>query len=206
VGEHRRIELPDGSLLVLDTATAVDLRFDQRRRLILLHEGAIFLAVAADRARPLAVITPEARTQALGTRFSVRRLHGIATRVTVHESQVELCPRDDLDHCRRLERGQQAQATARQVEPPVAVPLQTTPAWVRSRLEVEDRPVTAVLAELARYHRGLLRYDPSALAGMRVSGVLPLDNLDQALRALAATLPIRIDRYTPWLVVVSLTP
>ena len=43
-------------------------------------------------------------------------------------------------------------------------------------------PLAQVAAELARYRRGWLTCDP-AVAGIRVSGVLPLADTDQALAA-----------------------
>jgi transmembrane sensor len=39
--------------------------------------------------------------------------------------------------------------------------------------------------------------------GLRVQGVFPLDAPDRTLDALAETLPIRINRYSPWLTMIS---
>lgn len=206
IGERRTLELPDGSRLVLDTATAVDVRYTTERRQIRLRDGRLFLDVARDPDRPLEVVTAEARATALGTRFSVRRLQtgdADTTRVSVHESRVELCPASDNAECRRLRGGQSAAAAEGRVGPVAAFAVVPEPGWVRGHLDIDDRPVAEVLAELARYHRGLLRYDAAALAGLQVSGVLPLDDTARALKALAATVPIRVQRYTPWVITVD---
>jgi transmembrane sensor len=161
--------------------------------------------VAPDAERPLEVVTAEARVRALGTRFSVRRLHGAygdSTRLMVYESRVELCPAAPGE-CRRLHGGQQAAADDAGLGPVTEHPVADAPPWVTGHLEVEDRPLGEVLAELARYHRGVLHFDEAALAGLQVSGVLPLDNMDRALRALAGALPIRVHRYSPWVVAVT---
>lgn len=206
IGERRSIELADGSRLTLDTATAVDVAYTDGLRRIRLRDGRLFVDVAPDPDRPLEVITDEARARALGTRFSVRRLRegrARATRVSVYESRVELCPAASGGDCQRLQGGERAAATNGRVGPVTALAANMQPAWVRGQLQVEDRPVSEVLAELARYHRGLLRYDAGALAGLRVSGVLPLEDTDRALKALAASVPLRIQRYTPWVIRVS---
>ncbi|WYX12355.1 hypothetical protein WJ978_13795 [Achromobacter xylosoxidans] len=48
-----------------------------------------------------------------------------------------------------------------------------------------------VVAELARYRRGVVRCDP-AVARLRVSGTFPLADTDRALAMLAATYPVAI--------------
>lgn len=70
-------------------------------------------------------------------------------------------------------------------------------------LYAERMPLPDFVAELARYRPGILRCDP-ALAALTVSGAFQLDDTDAALRALAATLPLRVDtRSRYW---VTLTP
>jgi len=208
IGERRILTLADGSRLTLDTATAVDVRFTAGRRQIRLIDGRVFIDVAPDAGRPLQVVTEEARTTALGTRFSVRRLREAdaeATRVTVHESRVELCATGG-DACRRLDAGQRAQAAGGEVDAMMVVPIGSTPNWIDGVLEIDGRSAAEVLAELGRYHRGVLRYDASSLADLEVSGVLPLDDTERALNALAATLPIRVRHYTPWVISVTRLP
>jgi transmembrane sensor len=205
IGERRTLILADGSRLVLDTATAVDVRFDDTLRQIRLRQGQVFIDVAPDSGRPLEVVTAEARVRALGTRFSVRRAGGAeagTTRVAVYESRVELCPAVDASACQRLEIGQRADASRARVGALQALTARGAPGWITGYLEVEDLPVAEVLAELARYHRGLLYYDASALGDLTFSGTLPLGQTERALHALANTLPIRVGRYGPWVITV----
>ena len=206
IGERASVVLPDGSRLDLNTGSAVDVLFDNRYRRVVLHDGELHITVARDPDRPLEVITTEGAARALGTRFSVRKLDRDkehAMRVTVYESRVRLCVDENNEDCRRLRGGQQVQAGGGQIGQISTVSKGSSPSWLRGRLEVNDQAVTAVLDELTRHHRGLLRYDRDALAGLRVSGTLPLDDIPRALDALAATLPIKIERYTDWVLVVS---
>ncbi|WP_313389769.1 FecR family protein, partial [Achromobacter aegrifaciens] len=69
-GERRQFQLPDGSVLALNTASAVDLDYSAEQRLVLLREGEILLRsahAAPPDPRPLRVRTAEGSVQALGT-------------------------------------------------------------------------------------------------------------------------------------------
>ncbi|HGM8376097.1 TPA: FecR domain-containing protein, partial [Pseudomonas aeruginosa] len=70
VGEQRRLTLPDGSLLTLNTDSAVDLAFDASQRLVRLLCGEIFVDSRPD-PRPFRVATAEARLHAGAARFNV---------------------------------------------------------------------------------------------------------------------------------------
>jgi len=199
IGEIREVTLPDGSRLTLDTGSAVDLRYDDATRRILLLRGDIMLDVAPDAARPLVVETPQGSLRALGTRFTVHRGDG-DTRVSVQESAVRACAA--ADDCLILQPGQGARLQGQRIEGPFAAPLQAE-AWAQGVLVVENRPLAEVLDALARYRRGVLRYDPAAIAHLRVSGVLPLRDTDKALAALAASLPVTLTRHTRFWVTVG---
>lgn len=55
----------------------------------------------------------------------------------------------------------------------------------------DELRLDAFVAELERYRPGLLRCDP-AVAGLRVSGVFPLDDTDRILAMLPSVLPVRV--------------
>ncbi|WZB60896.1 FecR domain-containing protein [Achromobacter xylosoxidans] len=76
VGQTRHDTLPDGSRLWLDTASAVDLRFDTHVRRVVLIDGQAMIETQPDAtapARPFVLDLGHARLRALGTRFAVRR-------------------------------------------------------------------------------------------------------------------------------------
>ena len=84
-----------------------------------------------------------------------------------------------------------------------AVPTDDSAAiWEQGMLLAQDMPLAQVLAEMARYRRGVLRCDPR-VSGIRVSGAISLADTDAGLALLARTLPVRLVRRTPWWVVVE---
>lgn len=202
-GERLTVQLADGSSLVLNGGSAVDVRYDAGHRRVILHRGEVLAQVQADPARPFVVETRAGTAQALGTRYLVRQEWDEGVRVTVLESRVRACSAANVPGCVDLGPGEQARL--RDGSAPAAHPVdaRAAAAWTQGRLVVDARPVAEVLDELARAHRGYLRYDAEALAGLQVSGVFPLDDPERALQLLAASLPLRVDHYTPWVTTVS---
>ncbi|MPQ55812.1 FecR domain-containing protein [Duganella sp. FT27W] len=195
-GERRELVLDDGTRLVMNTATALDVRFTAGQRRIDLHRGEIMIATGKDHGapyRPFVVHTVHGAARALGTRFSVYQ-HDQRTEVAVYEGAVEVQPRRATAPARRLAAGNAARFDANNAAPVYALAADG-PAWVRGVLEAEQMPLPDFLAELARYRRGVIHCD-AALAGERVSGIYPLADTDKVLAALARALPLRVSYLT----------
>jgi len=201
-GEQRRMQLADGTRLLLNTATAVDIQYTAEQRVIWLRAGEILLTTGKDPApvhRPFIVRTAQGSVQALGTRFMVRdERDGI--RVAVFEGAVAIRPAAS-DAQRVLRAGQQTVFDAQRIEPESAVDTALV-SWEDGMLAARNWRLADLVAELARYRRGFLRCDP-AVAELRVSGAFPLNDIDAGLRLLEKTLPVRIQRMTPYWVTVA---
>lgn len=195
VGERRPFTLDDGSLLVMDTDSALDVVFDARQRLIHLHRGRVLIATARDAGaaaggvgRPFRVRTGHGLVEALGTRFTVRT-HADLSQVAVIEDRVRVMQNGTAGDGTLVGAGQQLDfGLPAGAGPEPSGPV--TAAWVTGSLVAVDMPLGEWVAELGRYRRGVLRCDP-AVAGLRVSGAFPLDDTDRALQLLADTFPVR---------------
>jgi len=193
-GERRSLSLNDGTELELNTDTALDVKFDAVQRLIRLHRGEVLIDTGADprRAdesfRPFWVQTRQGRIRALGTRFVVRRDHDI-TRVQVYDGAVEVQPAN-AGARQVIQAGQQLSFSAEAVQLPRPVDPHGAD-WARGLLVAQQMPLGEFIHELARYRPGLLRCDP-AIVDLRISGAFQLDNTDQVLAALPATLPVQV--------------
>ena len=210
-GERRRLVLSDGTRLALNTATALDIRFDDRLRRIVLHSGEIQVSTARDRAgRPFQVATPEGLLVPVGTRFTVRRDErdavraGSATLLAVTEGAVRIHPQDAAGGAVLVQAGQQARFTRERVQPMGAVD-EAAQSWVDGMLTAERMPLAAFVAELDRYRPGRIRCAPE-VGGLLVTGVWPLegdDATDRILASLERQLPVRVSRYTRYWVTVA---
>lgn len=191
VGERRDVILADGSLLQMDTDTAIDVEFSAHARLVRLRRGRVLITTAhGAQAAPLFFVqTAEGRVQALGTRFTVWQRDGL-TEVAVLEARVALHAEAARGDPPILVAGQHARFDRRGL-----VERRTTAAgdsaWALGMLIADAMPLGAFIAELARY-----RTTPLTLAAdvrsLRISGTYPLADTDRALAALTATLPVRL--------------
>ncbi|VCU68216.1 fec operon regulator FecR [Pigmentiphaga humi] len=204
-GEQRSFALEDGTQLMLNTGSAVNLRFDASERRILLVAGEIMVATrhgpgsSAD-SRPLLVQTAEGTIRSLGTRFTVRQ-RPERTSVAVLESAVEISSQGAPGSTRVLHAGEQTQFSRETVEAPGSTDEQTD-AWTRGQLLADEQRLDDFLAELDRYRPGMLRVDPR-IAGLRLSGVFPLADTDRILATLPSVLPVRVQwRTRYWATVV----
>ncbi|CAI3800359.1 Protein FecR [Pseudomonas sp. MM221] len=198
-GERRSFTLADGSRLSLNSASAVDVQFDAGQRLLVLRHGELLIQVARDPLRPLRVRTAQGQVQALGTRFLVSQEQD-ATRVVVLQHSVRASLADGQSA--ELQQGQAALLRDSTIER-LTGEQQQRAAWLEGRLEVLDEPLYRVVDALRPYQRGYIRLSPAA-RDLRVQGVFPLDQPQQALKALAEALPISVERYGPWLMLIDL--
>ncbi|MFD2644387.1 FecR domain-containing protein [Pseudomonas japonica] len=195
VGERRPLVLADGSQVLLDSRSALDVRFDPDLRLLRLISGRVLVQTAADTlGRPFLVETPQGQVRALGTRFSVQT-EAQFCEVAVLEKAVEVRPADSA-RVLRLEAGQQVRFDRVRLGDPWRSDASVA-SWRNGSLIAIQRPLDDLLDELSRYRRGWLRCDPS-IAGLRISGAFPLDDTDRALAALESGFGLRIVRRTDY--------
>lgn len=197
-GQRQDFNLADGSRLSLNANSAVDLHFTDRQRLLILRRGELVINVAPDPERPLCVRTAEGEVRSPAARFLVARQEQ-ASRVVVLQQSVQA--RLFSGVTRDLQEGQAAILYPRSIVPMVGDQRHRAD-WLQAKLNVLDDPLEDVVAALRPYTRGFVRVAPE-IRGLRVQGVYPLDNSGRAFAALAETLPIRVDHYSPWLTVVG---
>ena len=200
VGERRQFRLADGSSLLLNTDTSVNLRFDGHQRVLELLWGEMIVTTAVDPLqRPLKVVTRYGEVLALGTRFIVRSGNQEGE-VAVLEKAVEVTSYGGGSKV-RLEAGQSLSfnpaslGTVRRNDA-------STGAWQRGSIIAINRPLAELLTDLSRYRTGVLRCDPR-IADLKVSGAFPIDNTDLALAALESGFSLRISRFSRYWVNVS---
>ncbi|RJF93501.1 FecR family protein [Sphingomonas cavernae] len=181
VGEQRRVSLADGSAVVLDTDSAIDVDLEPGTRRLALRKGRARFDVRADARRPFVVDAGDVRITALGTAFDV--LHeGDRVDVVLIHGKV------------RVDRKRAKSVVLAPAQRAVSVPgrdvtlgatnLDAAAAWSEGRLVYAAMPLGEALHEIARYaDRPLVigAIDPDA----RVSGVFETKDPLAALRTIA---------------------
>jgi len=195
-GERRRLTLADGSVLDLNTATAVDLDPDRRGLRLLRGE------IALRRAQPSPFVIRTAFAEATlvaGGDLCVRQ-YETGCEFSVASGNLDVRAQDGSRW--RVPQGKRLRLPAQ-----AGVPLQpfdvAQPGWREGVLVANDERLGDFLRELDRYHPGILRWDAS-LETLRVTGSFRLDDTDRILQLLAASLPLEVrSRSRYW---VSLVP
>lgn len=193
-GQQTQVQLPDGSLLRLDTSTQLDVALYAQRREVRLAQGQAMFQVQGDAARPFDVLAGPVRITVVGTRFAVRYTPGMAgydgVRVAVEEGRVQVAAPGAAPVL--LTAGQQVVTDAAgTLGPVVAVPPSGVAPWRAHRVSFDDTPLAQALAELGRYGpTGITLQDPQ-LGALRLTGTFDPRHLDNFVRALPRVLPVR---------------
>lgn len=198
-GEQRTLHLADGTVINLNTHSALDVRFDEQQRRIVLQDGEILIETGHNDSRPFIVETRDGQMRALGTRFLVKREED-GTRLSVLNSAVaaraDAGPEEKI-----LQEGQQVLMHRDGLGPLTALNAGAD-AWTRGMLVVDNARLEDLVRELGRYRPGHLGVAPE-IADLRITGSFPLHNTDLALTALLPTLPVQIEQHTAWWVTVA---
>lgn len=191
VGEQRAEQLPDGTHIVLNTQTALQVDYGHRQRKVTLQHGEAMFKVSHDAKRPFLVTAGDGSTVALGTRFEVRNEDGVAL-VTLLEGRVEVTARDEQ---RQLAPGEQARYGAGTAGISVRrVDTAAITSWMRGRLDFSGLPLAQALSEANRYSAVKLRLGDPKLAALPVGGSFRAGDNAAIAAALSAVFPVRVAR------------
>lgn len=190
VGERKRVVLTDGSIVWLNSSTALSTDFTITERRLTLHVGEALFEVAKDKARPFTVISGTGEARAVGTVYAVHRRGGISE-VIVTEGIVEVGNGSNIT---RLTAGQQVAYGEGFVSRVGSVDGEALTAWSRGKLVFNRRPLADVAAELERYQHGAVIIRDERLKRLEVTGVFDLDDPAALLRAISATINVPVTR------------
>ncbi len=182
VGVQQAARLTDGTRLVLDSDSAVDLVFSPEERRIDIRAGRAFFDVGADK-RPFRIVANGVSIRDIGTRFSVER-DGDAVRVAVWDGEVAVQPGSERSTEQMLRAGQTG-GFAGKFLPVRTVPADISFAWLEHRLFFEQATLGEVVGALRRYHRGWIVIGNARLAAMQVSGGYDTQDVPAAIEDLA---------------------
>lgn len=190
-GERRELLASDGSLIRLNTASAIDLRYSAEQRRLNLLRGEVSLDGNANDNRPFNIDTHVGALSTLGGQLLLRE-NAQGLLLAVRRGEVTLFPATAAAH--RVKPGEVLQVFAQGDFQPAN--LHGDPwGWTDGVLSVQQMPLGEFTDELARYRPGVLRCAPE-VAGLKVSGTFQLADTDQVLLLVARSLPVRVDYRT----------
>lgn len=190
LGERRTETLADGTQLVLNTDSALEVRYAKDRRSISLRRGEAQFDVAKDASRPFVVHIGQDSVTALGTRFQVRRDLS-STVVTLLEGEVEVAQGPEKYVLRPNERAVLSERTGISI---AAVDPEFATGWLDGWLRFRGVPLAEVIAEANRYSDQKLRLGDPRLADIELSGNFHAGDNSSIADAVSLILPLRIER------------
>lgn len=179
-GERRSEVLQDGSQLVLNAQSEVQVSLSPRERRVSLNRGQVFFNVARDEQRLFVVNAGEAQVLVLGTRFDVDRTSARTT-IAVYEGSVNV----QADRSVVLHGGEQISLADGRLGRVETRALGTSPAWRSGWIDVSEEPLAQVVGHLQRYLERDVLIPEGALAEQPVSGRFSLDRPLESLQLLA---------------------
>ncbi|WP_413793952.1 MULTISPECIES: DUF4880 domain-containing protein [unclassified Pseudomonas] len=204
-GERKRFQLDDGSLIQLNSDSAVDSYFDAQRRLIILRRGEIIVNTGADagtaQPRPLWVQTRDGLVRTLNARF-LAYARDDATLLAVQEGTVSVLPGGRQTPANdTVQAGSQRLFTSQGVREFKSNGLDVW-SWSDGVISARDMRLGDFVEALSRYRPGVLRC-AKEVSDLRVSGTFQLANTDRVLALVAQSLHLRIDYRTHYWVTLS---
>lgn len=180
-GERRSVRLADGSVLHLDSASALNVDLRGRTRVLNLVQGQVYLEVALD-GRALEVRLDDTRIQVYGTRLQITR-HGGHDELRVLNGKAAVVQGDDQ---RLVGAGERVTFSDTHIGPVEKADDKDAGAWRRGRLNARNMPLVEVLERLAAYRGQQLWLLDEQAAQRRVDADFDLDHPEQSLARLAA--------------------
>lgn len=215
VGGLRSLTLPDGSVLDLNTDTAVEIAYDAQSRRVHLLRGEAHFTIAKDAGRPFTVRAGGVNVRAVGTAFNVR-LRARDVDVLVTEGRVSLA---DARRDRPLvplasevsaapavltagHRVVVPEAALASAQPAAAIRMEMAPpleisrrlAWQAKRIEFEPTALREVLAEFNRYNAHQLVMGDDAVGDIVVGGSFAVGDYEMLARLLEASFGVTAER------------
>ena len=183
VGERQRLQLEDGSKVLLNTNSAFSSRMVNAQSSARLYQGEAYFEVPANLEFPLVLEAGPVRVSVRDTAFAVSYLNGQA-QVRVQRGDVDL-RMNSVGTQMRLSAGNSVSIGPNGFGQPVKLNPQTDLAWVQGRLVFENCPMGKVLDEVRRYYPGWIVNNNEQLASVAVTGNYRLDQPLDIVRSLA---------------------
>lgn len=190
-GERRSFDLTDGSVLMLNVATEVELRFSDRGRHVRLRRGEALFKVAHDKTRPFKVATADGEVVALGTRFQVRN-DDTRVMVTLLEGSVAV-NRPELRQQAMLVPGEQLRFVMGETAIDRRnIDAEVISSWSTGRLRFRGTALVDVLAEINRYSTLQIRVDEPSLHDTPINGAFAIGDSESVANALSVLLNLQV--------------
>lgn len=207
LGERQQLVLEDGTTVILNTASRLEVDYRGSLRRVNLLAGEAMFRVAKNPGRPFVVTAGNRQVVALGTAFGVR-LDGAAVQVTLLEGRVAVAPARTPVNTRGgepisdpdavvLKPGQQLREIDSEAPTVHTVDAEHALSWQDGWLVFDNDTLTFAIAEVSRYTQERIVVDDPRFATLKVSGTMRTGQVEDLIDALTRVYPIDVERGSP---------
>ena len=198
VGQRQTRLLRDGTRVVLNTDTRIEVNYDQHLRRVRLIRGEAWFNVSKHPTWPFIVSVGDQEVRALGTSFIVRR-DAQDLSVTLVDGQVSIAPsarnEDAPPQAPQILAPGQRLVISRHHELAVDRPeLSRVTAWERGQVEFAETPLEDAVTEMNRYTTSHITVPDAEVAQLRIGGVFHAGDSDEFIKVVTAAFGLRADR------------
>lgn len=200
VGERSNITLSDGSSVVLNTNSRIEVRYTAERRSVRLLAGQAWFQVAKNPERPFVVEAGDRRVTALGTAFDVRMDRPDSVQVTLAEGKVSVEPilsplarlispppvPELLVAGEALIVSDDASVEKRKAD------LTKLESWRQGQVVFDNDTLESAIAEINRYSATRIELADPSLGALRVSGVFKAGHSDSFVETVTGHYPLQV--------------
>jgi transmembrane sensor len=220
IGQQSTVVLPDGSEVLLNTNSRIEVSFSTGSRDIILHRGEAQFTVTKDKARPFRVHANGGVVEAVGTMFTVQETPEKTLEVTVIEGVVNFTRISEQTAAMATQQAQPAVTESAQVIAPAARPipleagesvhvdetndtilkqtfqpdeLESRLAWREGMLLFQGDPLEKVIQEVSRYTSIRIDVDEN-VRDIAVLGYFRTGDVEGVLLAMQNTFNLKVER------------
>jgi len=193
--EHKSVALSDGSTVELNNASSIEFAemFSEKVREVKL-KGEAFFSVTKDR-RPFKVITDNANTTVLGTKFNIWT-RGEITRVIVKEGSVSLSPKKENTNGVVLTKNQSSTIIQNQEPtPPKNVNTDYLLGWMNGKLTFYQTPLNEIVDELVIHYDIPIYLENNSLRNYTLTGSFRNKEVDSVLTMICLSLDLEFVKH-----------
>jgi transmembrane sensor len=199
IGQQRVRVLQDGTQVVLNTDTRIEVNYDERFRRVRLVRGEARFDVSKRPTWPFLVSVGDQEIRALGTSFIVRHDNDQDLSVTLVDGRISVAPVAGNGEAppqapQVLVPGQRL-VFSRHHAPAMDRPeLSRLTAWERGRVEFDATPLEAATTEMNRYTTTRVIVSDPEVAQLRIGGVFRAGDSDEFVKIVTSVLGLQADR------------
>ncbi|MEY4931681.1 MAG: hypothetical protein RLZZ403_1, partial [Pseudomonadota bacterium] len=192
-GEHRLVNLPDGSELIMGAMSAIEVDYSASRRQLWQTKGEVLFTVSEDPARPFVVETPAGSVRAVGTAFNINAMADVAVISVVKGIiRVELDPQRpvapggaSLGSTRELSADQQISLGVGQILEDVhSANSEDVLGWRSGRFVYSGAALSRVIEDVNRYADTQVKLGDRAAGELLFTGAIQCTQFDSWLSSL----------------------